>query len=418
MDKQIFAAVEVVDHEVRFIVGEFFNTRFNIIKVERVPVSGMTGSELVNAEAVTTAIHKAAENAGNTIGTKIEKVILGIPAYRVKRYPLKVNVNIDSLDGICSAHDIRLAISKATQTHIDNTLALVQPACVKYTVNGITSRRIPIGERCDHLIVDIDLLCADRQLTYALVGCVEKAGLSVMDIYLDAFATAKEAALLEQSMDQSIIVLKTERNTTSLSLVSQGKLMACDTIEAGLGNMISSISEGYQLPTETAARLLKYNTRLNLDKYSTNPVHIWALNGETTTLSEEQLMDCVKPALRNWVDEIKAKCQPILDAGKTRVIITGEGGELQGIDEVLGKALDTDVRCYVPETLGGRYSGLTSCLGLFYSYKDNLPITQNDDNSVDMEQFAKTVEYKNAKPSDSEESITKKLKLMLFEAKK
>lgn len=36
MDKQIFAALEVADHEIRLIVGEFFNTRFNIIKVERV----------------------------------------------------------------------------------------------------------------------------------------------------------------------------------------------------------------------------------------------------------------------------------------------------------------------------------------------------------------------------------------------
>ena len=32
MDKQIFAALEVADHEIRLIIGEFFNTRFNIIK--------------------------------------------------------------------------------------------------------------------------------------------------------------------------------------------------------------------------------------------------------------------------------------------------------------------------------------------------------------------------------------------------
>jgi cell division protein FtsA len=40
-EKQIFAALEIADHEVRLIVGEFFNTRFNIIKVERVPVTGL-----------------------------------------------------------------------------------------------------------------------------------------------------------------------------------------------------------------------------------------------------------------------------------------------------------------------------------------------------------------------------------------
>lgn len=42
MDKQIFAALEIADHEVRLLVGEFFNTRFNIIKVERVPVAAFS----------------------------------------------------------------------------------------------------------------------------------------------------------------------------------------------------------------------------------------------------------------------------------------------------------------------------------------------------------------------------------------
>ena len=33
-DKQIFASVEVCDHEVRMVVGEFFSPRLNILKVE------------------------------------------------------------------------------------------------------------------------------------------------------------------------------------------------------------------------------------------------------------------------------------------------------------------------------------------------------------------------------------------------
>ena len=61
--KQIFAGIEVADHEVRLVIGEFFNTRFNIIKVERVPCDGITYNEVINPEAVTAAVVTAAWNA-------------------------------------------------------------------------------------------------------------------------------------------------------------------------------------------------------------------------------------------------------------------------------------------------------------------------------------------------------------------
>ena len=61
MDKQIFAALEIADHEVRLLVGEFFNTRFNIIKVERVPVAGVQFHQLTEPNEVVKAIRRAAE---------------------------------------------------------------------------------------------------------------------------------------------------------------------------------------------------------------------------------------------------------------------------------------------------------------------------------------------------------------------
>ena len=57
-DKQIFAALEITGHEVRLIVGEFFNTRFNIIKVEQVPCTGLSLNAVEQPEEVVDAIQK------------------------------------------------------------------------------------------------------------------------------------------------------------------------------------------------------------------------------------------------------------------------------------------------------------------------------------------------------------------------
>ena len=55
-DKQIYASVEIADHEVRLVVGEFYETRFNILRVEKVRFNGVEDSIIVNESNVVTAL--------------------------------------------------------------------------------------------------------------------------------------------------------------------------------------------------------------------------------------------------------------------------------------------------------------------------------------------------------------------------
>ncbi len=418
-DKQIFASLEISDHEVRLIVGEFFNTRFNIIKVERIPCGGMSFDQVADPAAVIDAIHRAADDAKKMIGAKVERVILGIPSYNMRRYSLKSTVQIDGIDGEITVNDIRRAIDKAQSVEIGKSYALIQTVCVKYTVNGITSRRIPIGEKASELTVEIDLLCADRKLAFDLVGCVEQSGLQVMDIFLDVYGAAKEAALFEQAVDQNVIILKMERENTTLGLLSKGRLTSCVIDPEGVGTIAGALVDQYGLNSADAAELVKYSARLGEKVYSANPVYIWQAEGEARKITEQQLVECISPKVDAWIDSMSKLCAPILQAGKTAVIITGEGGEMQGLNDLLKRQLKCEVRNYIPETLGGRNAGLTACLGLFYAYKDKLPITGYTDNSLDMDAFIKSVSYREARAAGNpEDTITKKLKGILFDTKK
>lgn len=331
-NKQIYAAVEITDHEVRLIVGEFFNTRFNIIKVERVPVSGLSGNAVTDETAVIEAVRKAAADAEKMIGAPVKKVILGLPSHNMKRYSLRSTVKITGIDGTITVEDVREAMRKAEAIKIDKNYALIQTVCVKYTVNGITSRRMPIGEKAYEMTVDIDLLCADRKLSFDLVNCVEKAGLQVMDIYLDIFAVAKEAALFEQAVNQNVIVLKMERENTTLGLITKGKLNACMIEPLGVGTIAGAAVDAYGLKGDVATELVKYSVRLDERSASANPVYIWAENGETRKINEMELYDCIRPQVDEWLKSIGELCGSILQAGPTAVIITGEGGEMQGLD--------------------------------------------------------------------------------------
>lgn len=419
-DKQIFAAVEVSDHEVRLIVGEFFNTRFNIIKVERVTCRGFDGEKIVDAEAITNAVKQAVENTQKMIGAGINSVILAIPSFGMKRYSFKSTVAVQGIDRTVTVQDIRNAMAKAQNMDIGKNCALIQTVNVKYTVNGISTRRIPIGERCDKLVVDIDLLCADRKMAYELCDAIEKAGIRIMDIFLDVYAAGKEAALFEQSVNQQVIILKVERCSTSLGLLKKGRLTTAAVIPVGVEQLSAPLVAQYGISRENAIDLFKYSAVFDSKHLSDNPVHIWSDDGETRTISEKELVNCVLPNVNSWLSYMQKTCGSILQAGETTVMITGEGGETQGLAQLLADAMQVNVRSYIPDTLGGRNASLTACLGLFYAYQDRLPITGYTDDSIDMDAFIKAVSYREKKSDGSakEDTLTSKLKGLFLEGKK
>ena len=223
----------------------------------------------------------------------------------------------------------------------------------------------------------------------------------------------------ERAVEKQIVVLKIERQSTVLGLFRKGRLTTAGVLPAGLGNLVSDCVDQYGVATADAVELLKYSIRFNQKVYTDNPVHIWSKDGETKTISEKQFVESIQKNVAQWVKDLIKTCEPILQAGPTTVIITGEGGETEGLSDLLSESLGCSVKCYIPETLGGRNAGLTAPLGLLYAYQDKLPITGYIDDSLDMDAFKKSVSYREKKKEidSKEDTLTSKLKGLFFENK-
>ena len=55
-EKQVLAALEITDHEIRLLVGEYYNTRVNVLRTEIVPNNGMDGLAIKNRTIVVNAV--------------------------------------------------------------------------------------------------------------------------------------------------------------------------------------------------------------------------------------------------------------------------------------------------------------------------------------------------------------------------
>lgn len=409
--KEIYASIEIADHEVRLVIGEFYDTRFNILRVERVGVTGVDHKEIVDEQKVVNSIIKAVKQTEEALGYKIERVLLAIPSIRMHRYNRRVQVIPVEGSRRIRLSDIQKGLNDAISYKPEDDLELVNVGCIKYITNGITSRKMPLEEVCDLMIMSVDLLYADKDTVYAFARCVERAGLEILDICLDSYAIAQEAAIFEQTVDKYVVLVDIARHNTTLSLFTHGKLVNCEILDCGYDSWMEKLCEDTNLSKQVGFRLLQNTCHFKEDEALDSVIYIWSENSEQHQITEKEVCRYVASYVDRWIQQINEVCTPIIENGDVRYLLTGEGCEIQSINQVLDQ-LNAPWTIYVPQIFGARDCALVTCLGIFYSWIEQMSIRKNErvsceilsDNTLDTQKL----------PSSEEGGFTKRLKKMLL----
>ena len=86
--KQVYVALQLYENEIDILIGEYYNTRFNIIRADKYTSNAISDFSINNRDELIKDIRKAIQTSAEKIGTAIEKLLLVIPAYNFKRFPL------------------------------------------------------------------------------------------------------------------------------------------------------------------------------------------------------------------------------------------------------------------------------------------------------------------------------------------
>lgn len=402
--KQVYVSIQIDQNEIKLLAGEYFHTRFNIIQSEKYHTDAIVGFNVLDDVMLTEDIKKAVKDFSNRIGGTVLKVILVVPAYNFKRISLKSRIYPEN--GVISKKDIARAVSNSLNTKVDNDVLIVNSLITKYTVNGLSTKRIPENEVSDDVVVDLDLLCADKQMIFDYVTAIEKAGIEVLDITLNTYCICKEASLFEESLKNILILMDVERNVTYLSLLSKGKLVSTEVIFDGLVSIGEGIKKTYQISDNDLYKLIKYNINYECD--NPNDV-IYAISNDnnTITISTKQLNDVSSP----FVDELSSKlidmCLPLLESG-ANIVVTGEGMRCKALVNEINQKSNNVTRKYYPETIGVRDPSLSALYGSFIVYKEKANLNDIKVECIDLLEFDTSMNDK--KFDDEGETITTKIK--------
>lgn len=123
--KRVYASIEIADQEIRLVVLEIFESRYNVLRVESVACSGVQNQTIVNEANVVSAIRTAVTNAQAALGYRIERVLLAIPSVNVMRSNQKVHVQIEDGTKSIRLFHIQQGYNKAIQKSLGMMLNLL-----------------------------------------------------------------------------------------------------------------------------------------------------------------------------------------------------------------------------------------------------------------------------------------------------
>ena len=414
--KRVYANLEIADQEVRLVVLEVFESRYNVLRKEIVACPGVIGSKIIDEAAVVTAIREATRRAQVALGYRIERVLLLIPSVNVKRSMQKVHVQIEDGTRSIRLFHIQQGYQKAIQKRLGDDVEFVNINRIEYIVNGNRTSKIPLGEECDGFYMDVDLLYADRNVLYSFARCVEQANLEILDLSIDTYACGQETAALMQSDDRSIIQIALEANHTSMSFFAQQKLMSVADIKKGYKWFISPIQEKYQLSDEVCYRLLENLFSSKEEENGDIVIFIEQKENVRVDLTAREVAEVVLPRMRKWIDEINAACEPIVCQGKSKYILIGKGSNIPIMTEFEEKFNATAI-VYDPTSVGARDSSLIGDLGMTYVWQDVNRIRHDDRISVNNNELEASIDSIRHHSKDGEGGFTRKIKSVILQEK-
>lgn len=406
--KEIYGAIEFVDHEVRFILGEFHNNQLNILKTESLYTDAIDKIEIVDTNKLVENIQEIITDVSDKMGFTIDKIILLIPSYSIKRYSKRVKiVNFEESDYF-SKKDVNDAITHALDLEYADNEILINQVFNRYIIDGVSSKKLKLDKKISRLYVDVDLYTGPKALIFDYISVIEKAGFAVLDIFLDSYAMATEMALLEPSRNKNIIIIRYERSNLTMSLLHNGRIINSLMMDVGYADLVDSIVKDNNISRNNAEKLILTNDYLTIADNQVAPVFLYSEGSETKSIDDKYLNNLLMPILCDQFNEISQMIAPILEDKESEVYITGKGASIVSLSEICREILKSPTKVYSPAILGARKGSLTACLGSIYAYKDISVLNSINENSLNKQMYDKEIKLKEF--SQSEDSMANRFK--------
>jgi len=388
--KDIYASLDLGNSTIKLVVGEIVGSTISVLFAKMIPTKGIRKGEITDEAAMSNAVLELVKEAENELETKISSVLLNIPTYHTRLYQNQGSCLISNSNQKITEEHIVKALNQSTRFERQEKEAVVSVIPVTYYFGNMASKEAPIGKYASSLYVDALIITTSKKMLYSYVRCVERAGLTVIDICVNAYSCAKEV-FDEVYLQEGAVLIDIGYKTTGISFFEDGFLKFLTNVPMGGQYLTKKLAEAWEIPMAKAETYkIKYGT-CNTLLSDEDVIHVTYKGDSVISHTQKELAQLLCQGVDEMMEAIKEQMKLINSGRRYETVIVGGGGELENIEDEASRILECPVRIYRPTTIGVRQMAYTANLGLIYYLAEQVRLTGKRQPSVVLPEMSNTM---------------------------
>ncbi|WP_058307902.1 cell division protein FtsA [Gracilibacillus massiliensis] len=370
---EILVSLDIGTSKIKVIIGEILGDSLNVIGVGTAKSLGMKKGAIVDIDETVHSIRAAVEQAERMVDIHIDQVLVGINGNHVQLQPCHGVVAVSSDNKEIAEEDIHRVMDAAQVMSIPPEREIVDVIPKQFIVDGLDEIRDPRGMIGVRLEMEGTIITCSKTMLHNILKCVERAGLSIMDICLQPLATG-EVALSQDEKNLGVALLDIGGGSTTVSVFEDDGLVSTRVVPLGGYNISKDLSIGLRTTSEEAEdiKLDHGHAFLNdANEEETFEVNIIGSN-QRQTYNQLDLAEIMEARLEEILIYSAREIQKMgYDEIPGGLVLTGGSMSMPGAADLAQDIFQSNVRIAIPDYIGVREPQFTAGIGILkFAYKN------------------------------------------------
>ena len=381
--KEIISSLDIGSDTIKLVVGEMFNNELNVLSVSEVKSKGVKRGIIVNPDETVVSIKEVFSKCEDSLGIKINKVILTVPSYYAEFNVVEGEVDVNSEEGKVTPSDVINVLKSCVYNKVPSSKEFVAITPVEFKIDGDSKTSNPKGKKAKKLGCKAVLSMSPKKNIYTVLSMLERTGITVVDINYGSVADYYEFKNKEVDKKNSAVINIGDEKT-EVSIFKKGILVETETMEIGAQNIDRDICYIYDISYEEARNLKEKFALATKRNASTSwSSDVRTNSGEMIKINQYEISDIIYSRVREILALAKKQINVLTKLEISNIIITGGVSELNDFNLVSDEVFGRELEVYKAHEIGCRHNKYSSALGLIKYYYDKLSFREKVAYTVD-----------------------------------
>ena len=348
-------------------------SNFRVIGAATTRSRGVKFGEIDAMQETERAIRTAVQAAQKMANTRVDHVIASLAGARPRSYGLVGEVSLQT--GTVSEDDVARVLAACDVPDLGEGREVLHAQPVNFALDHRTGLADPRSHVGNNLSVDMHLLSVEQHAVEALLHCIKRCDLELAGLASSPYVSGV-SSLVEDEQELGAACVDLGGGTTGISVFIKKHMIFADTVRMGGDHVTSDISQALQIPTSAAERIkTRFGGVVATGMDDREMIELEADTGDwhhdRRRVSRAELIGVMRPRVEEILEEVRAR----LDAAgfehlpSQRIVLTGGGSQVPGLDGLASKILGNQVRLGRPLRVQGLPQSacgpaFSACVGL------------------------------------------------------